>query len=223
MFKIFVFLALFAMAYASSDISQLFDSFLKDTIDNHQLADGSLQTTYFNIPHRSAPRLIEPFYFGTHATSAQIAVSNVRRLRPVEKEVRRQQVWDDEDYDYNVMATAISMDIKVTNLTGDLYNLVGDIKKGEYLLNGNLSNLVMNVTMQLEYEEYLVLTERDVIPTTLDMTVTGDEIELITVESRAAQIVGDLVTSLFSTAFRSAGSAAAGKALEKGVHDLLSH
>lgn len=102
MFKIVIFIALFAMAFASSDISELFDSFLKNSIDSQQLADGSFQTTYFIIPHRSATGLIEPFIFGTRATAEQITVSNIRRLGPVLKEVRRQR-----DGECNVMATCI--------------------------------------------------------------------------------------------------------------------
>lgn len=112
----------------SLDISKLFDSLLMDTVENQQLADGSLKTTYFNIPHRSAPGLIEPFIFSSRPTAAQITVFNIRRLRPVRKEVRCEQVWDGKDYDYNVMATAVSIDIKVTNLAGDLTTFVGDIK-----------------------------------------------------------------------------------------------
>lgn len=217
MFKRVVFLTLFAIAFASSEVSQLFDSFLKHTVEHQQLVDGSSQTTYFNIPHRSAPGLIEPFLFGTRATAEHITVSNIQRVSPVLKEVRRQHVSDGDDYDYTVMATTVGLDIKVTNLAGDLTTFVGDSNKGRYSLSGNLRNLVMNVTMQTEFEEYLVFAERSIVPTTSDLAVTGDDQERATVESNAAQIIGDLVTTLFSNALSASGDGDAGKALEQVV------
>lgn len=207
-------------SFHTLDISTLFDSFLTDTVANHQLADGSLKTIYFNIPHRTAPGLIEPFIFSTRPTAAQITVSNIQRLRPVSKEVRHQQVWDGKDYDYNVMATSVSMDIKVTNLVGDLTFSIGNGKRGQYLLNGNLRDLVMNITMQTE-GEYIVLPTRDVIPTTLDMSVSGDDQERATVESLAAQIVGDLVTNLFHESLRTSVNGDASRALENAVRASL--
>lgn len=218
MLNLVIIMILSAMAFGTPDISELFDSFLKDTIDNQQLADGSLKTTYFNIPHRSAPGLIEPFIFSTHPTAAQITVFNIRRLRSVSKEVRIQDVSDGEDYDYSVMATALSMDIKITNLVGELSYLVGGSNKGHYLLNGNLRDLVMNVTMQTD-GEYRVIPTRHIVPTTLDITVSGDDDERAIVESLASQIVGDLVTNLFHERFLANGDSS--KLLEKAVRAYL--
>lgn len=221
MFKPVAFVALFTVAIASTepDLTKLFDAFLKDVIDSQQLANGSYQTTYFNIPHRTAPGLIEPFIFGTRADSTQLTVSNVNRLRPVNKETRRQQVSDGDDFDYNVLATAISMDIKVRNLAGNLTDFVLNNDKGEYSLNGDLKNFVMIVTMQTEYG---VTPERDVIPTIVgNFIVSGSVKERTTVESRSAQIVGDLVTTLFHNAFRAFVNGIAGRALLQAVSDTL--
>lgn len=221
MFKIVALVALLFTAVVATtdpDIAQLFDAFLTDVVDSQQLADGKYQTTYFNIPHRNAPGLIEPFIFGTHPNSTQLTISNVMRLRPVNKETRRQQVSDGEDFDYNVLATAVTMDIKVNNLAGNLTSFVGNNEKGEYFLNGNVNNFIMNVTMQTRNG---VIPERDAIPTAVNMMVSGSNEERTTVESVAAQIVADLVTTLFYKAFRDAANGNASSALEQAVSDVL--
>ncbi|KAG4068240.1 hypothetical protein HA402_007760 [Bradysia odoriphaga] len=220
MLKIITFVALFTTAIAStdSDISTLFDTFLKDVVDSGQLADGSYQSTYFNIPHREAPGLIEPFLFGTRADSAQLTLLNVKRLRPVNKEIRRQYVSDGEDFEYSVLATAVTMDIQVRNLAGNLTNFVGNNERGEYWLNGNLQNFVMNVTMETEYG---VTPVRDIVPTIVDMIVSGSDEERTTVESLSAQIVGDLVANSFFKVFRDFANGKAGKALADAVVDIL--
>lgn len=221
MFKVLAFVALFHVAVASTDpdITELLEALLKDIIDSQQLADGSYQTTYFNIPHRRAPGLIEPFLFSTRANSEQLTVLNVKRLRPVQKEIRSQDVSDGEDFDYNILATAVTMDIEVRNLAGNLTDFVLNNKKGEYLLNGDLKNFIMNVTMLTENG---VIPETNVIPTLVgNFTVSGSGEERATVESCSAQIVGDLVTSLFYKAFRDFANGSAGRALLQGVFDIL--
>lgn len=78
----------------------------------------------------------------------------------------------------------------------------------------------MNVTMQIE-GEYLVLPTRDVLPTTLDMSVSGDGVERITVTLLAGQIVGDLVTQLFHEKFCALVNGDVSKALENTVRAYL--
>lgn len=221
MFKLIVLTtttAIVALTTATTpNISEQFDKYLQEIVDSNQLVDGSYQTTYFNIPHRTAPGLIEPFLFASRATTEQLTVSNVKRLRPVEKETRRQQVWDGDDFDYSVLATGISMDVTVSNLHGNLTFFVGNTDKGQYSLNGRLSGLIINVTMSTQFSEYRVVPETDIVPTIVDMSVVGDDIERGTIESRSAQIVGDLVTTLFYNAFRKFGGSSAAKALEESV------
>lgn len=79
----------------------------------------------------------------------------------------------------------------------------------------------MNVTMQTENEEFCVLTERNVIPTTLNMSVTGDDQERVIVESLAARLIGDLVATFFCKGLRAFENGNTGKALEKAVRVSL--